>query len=221
MKYANLLFILFITSCAAQTQFDRFMDQAAQGDSLSQYNICVAYLNAIEVSKNPAKAAPWCEKSADQGYARAQAQLGMLYDHGYGVEKDTSKAVYWYELAVEQGSEMAMHNLGASYALGDGVEKDLKKAADLYYAAAKKGYADSMFAIARMYQFGEGVTQSDADALAWYTRLAVKNDPRARPALKNGYDVVGLIVSDNKTAILTKSDGSGMKLELNESENTE
>jgi TPR repeat protein len=51
------------------------------------------------VVRNPALAAEWYRKAAEQGDAGAQGTLGLLYSIGQGVPRSDVEAYYWLDLA--------------------------------------------------------------------------------------------------------------------------
>jgi TPR repeat protein len=48
---------------------------------------------------DPAEAARWFRRAADQGLAGAQATLAMMYEKGVGVERDAAAAEKWRALS--------------------------------------------------------------------------------------------------------------------------
>ena len=78
--------------------------------------------------KNPAQAAYWYRRAAQQGYAPAQDNLGVLYDKGAGVPADNEQARKWYRLAAEQGDGTAAANLAHNYADPHNAKPDLASA---------------------------------------------------------------------------------------------
>ena len=60
------------------------------------------------VPQDPAQAALWYRKAADQGNALAQAHLGLIYEHGYGVPRDPVMARMWLNLAVSRAPLLSM-----------------------------------------------------------------------------------------------------------------
>jgi Sel1 repeat len=70
------------------------------------YDLGQAYNLGDGVEKDPAEAARWWQKAAEQGIAKAQYNLGMAYRAGAGVEKDNPQAYFWIAIAassLEQG----------------------------------------------------------------------------------------------------------------------
>jgi TPR repeat protein len=57
------------------------------------------YDNGLGVPKDPAQAARWYRKAADQGDATAQSNLAFMYAIGRGVPKDYVQAHMWSNLA--------------------------------------------------------------------------------------------------------------------------
>lgn len=76
---------------------------------------------------DPAKAAEWFEKAADQGHAPAMNKMGFYYQYN-AKEKDTGEAAAWYEKAAKAGYAASACSLMNFYYAGDGVSKDLDKA---------------------------------------------------------------------------------------------
>ncbi|HVH71682.1 MAG TPA: tetratricopeptide repeat protein [Candidatus Dormibacteraeota bacterium] len=83
-------------------------------------------VSAIE--ENPAEAARWYRRAAQQGYAPAQNNLGILYDDGIGVPANNEQARKWYRLAAEQGDGSAAANLAYNYASPHNAKLDLASA---------------------------------------------------------------------------------------------
>ena len=77
------------------------------------------YVTGIGRPKDPAKAAEWAAKSAEQGNAGAQALLATMYQSGQGVAKDLAKAMEWRQKAAAQGNSYAQRSLAAMYPQGD------------------------------------------------------------------------------------------------------
>ena len=80
------------------------------------------------VARDPAKAAEWWRKAAEQGDAAAQLNLGVMYASGIGVSQNHSQAVHWWRQAAEQGEANAQFNLALSYRDGRGVSRDYLEA---------------------------------------------------------------------------------------------
>jgi TPR repeat protein len=48
---------------------------------------------------DPAEAAAWFRRAADQGLAGSQSMLAVMYEKGVGVERDAAEAARWRALA--------------------------------------------------------------------------------------------------------------------------
>jgi hypothetical protein len=61
----------------------------------------------LGLPKDPAKAARWYRKAAEQGLAEAQYSLGQMYAKGRGVPKDPVSAYMWLSLSAGAGFDRA------------------------------------------------------------------------------------------------------------------
>jgi hypothetical protein len=92
------------------------------------------------VPKDPAKAAEWFSKAADQGYLPARRELGILLASGEGVDVDMERAIQYLSEAADQLDPSALYHLGLMYEIGIGVPKDLQKCVRMLAYAAEMGY---------------------------------------------------------------------------------
>jgi serine/threonine-protein kinase len=106
-----------------------------------------AFLNGTGVDKDPAKAAEWYRKAADQGHALAMSRLGTLYQFGLGVPRDPAEAFRLFTRAAEKREPKAILELAHAYRDGSGTEKDNVAAYQWYTIALNfepvKATADS------------------------------------------------------------------------------
>ena len=61
-----------------ETEFDKQLKAAEQGNANAQYNLGVMYANGDGVTKDAVKAVEWYQKAAAQGYADAIQRLKAL-----------------------------------------------------------------------------------------------------------------------------------------------
>ena len=110
--------IIFTANLQAETtEPPEVIQQAEQGDALSQAKLAAMYLLGREgLAKNPVKAAEWMEKAADQGLLEAQVVMAAMYDRGLGVKQDVKTATGWYEKAAKQGHGASLAILGKNEA---------------------------------------------------------------------------------------------------------
>ncbi|MDT8364542.1 MAG: tetratricopeptide repeat protein [Nitrosomonas sp.] len=96
------------------------------------------------MNSDPASAAGWFFRAAEQGHADAQFNLGLLYLNGEGVAQNTATAVEWFTRAAEQGNVDAQNNLGVIYLTGEGeIPQDRDMAIQWFKNAAEQGNEDA------------------------------------------------------------------------------
>ncbi len=103
---------------------------------------------AMEV--DPAMAAAWFHRAADQSHVLAQHNLGNAYYGGRGLPQSDVMAVYWWRLAAEQGDAIPQRELAAMYEQGRGVDKDLTAAEHWYRQSAERGNPQAQEALERL-----------------------------------------------------------------------
>lgn len=77
-------------------------EMIAQGRTLMQYYVGVAYADGDIADKDMDKALDWLGRAARAGLLQAQLILGYLYERGEGVEANASEAFVWYSMAAAQ-----------------------------------------------------------------------------------------------------------------------
>ncbi|KAI9325696.1 hypothetical protein DFJ73DRAFT_868777 [Zopfochytrium polystomum] len=142
------------------------------GNSVSQKNLGLLYLNGRGVPKDPSMAAHWFRKAAEQGNAAAQNNLGLMYRNGNGVLKNLAETLHWFQEAANQGDPDGLHNLGILYSDGEGVAQDLAQAAAWFRKAAQKGHAQSQANLGILHKHGQGVQRDLAAAAHWFKKAA-------------------------------------------------
>ena len=85
----------------------------------AQYFLGRMYLEGRGTDKDPAAAAKWLRKAAEQGVKEAQYQMGKLYLQGEGVPKDRAQAYGWLSCAAHRGSPRAQEALAALQLTGE------------------------------------------------------------------------------------------------------
>ena len=73
--------------------------------------------------RDPAKAAKWWEKAAENGYADAEFCVGLICFQGEGVPRDVAAAAKWWRKAADSDQPDAEYFLGLIYHAGLGVPK--------------------------------------------------------------------------------------------------
>lgn len=101
---------------------------AKAGDAKAQYYLGLLHAHGYGVPKNPAEAAKWFQKAAEQDVPEAQFDLGHLYRRGAGVPQDYEQAILWLRKAADNGDTFAQSSLAEMYLDGHGTERDLVQA---------------------------------------------------------------------------------------------
>lgn len=206
-------------------RISRLINQAEQGDMLSQYQLGKMYSFGLGgVARDKAESKKWYTLAAQQGYLFAQLSLARDYREVY----DYENALKWYKVAAEQGDVEGQYSTGKIYAnvnyakkdlteamkwyklaaeqhdnralyeLGNISinEKDYENALKFYQSAAKLGSDDAQSRLGFMYCTGTGVTRNLAEAEKWVT---LPNDGHSQGAfnLANMY-FNGLCGEENK-----------------------
>lgn len=123
---------------------------AEQGNADGQFGLALCYgAGALWTGSNPAEAAKWAAKAAQQGHAEAQIKLGEFYSRGYGVPKDPAEAAKWFRTAAEQGHRYAQLLLAKRLEDGLGVARNYEQALKWYEKAAAHGYVEAKKGIER------------------------------------------------------------------------
>ncbi|MBS0663057.1 MAG: lipase maturation factor family protein [Verrucomicrobia bacterium] len=127
----------------AATEFDQIYVKAYYGNPQAQSFLGYAYLSGEEgVERDPAEAANWLTKAAEQGVPGAQLNLSLLLANGDGVARDLPAAARWCQRAAEQGLADAQDRLGIMYAEGMGLPQNLQSALAWFTVAAQSGSAN-------------------------------------------------------------------------------
>ena len=117
-------------------EFDKF---PVQDDAEVQVALGEIFLKGQGVPRNPALAARWLRKAADQKNARGEYLLAAMYARGVGVAQDEDAALAWYRKAAEHGDARAQLELGLRYLSGRGVPRAVNEAMRWLGMAATQG----------------------------------------------------------------------------------
>lgn len=126
------------------TQAVIFLQKAAAlHDPEAEYELGKALELGIGIRQDPALAATWYRKAADQNFADAMNDLGYLYYQGStGTPRDPAVAIDYFQRAADLGHPQAMFNFAAliddNLVQGRGSEE----AARYLYLAIRAGSAD-------------------------------------------------------------------------------
>lgn len=155
-----------------QTEFQKALEKAKEGDSESQALISRFYFHGLNVNQDAQAAFQWAKKSADQGNSTGETLLGLCFENGVGTPKNEQEAARWFTQASEKENYEAKGYLGHMFLRGGGVSKNAQKGFQLILASAEKGYLDAMFNLGVCFYKGEGVEKNLNEALKWFRQAA-------------------------------------------------
>jgi TPR repeat protein len=162
----------------------QWIERAAKNTVVGQELMGVVYEFGFGVKADPAQAADWHRKAAEQGHAIAQSNLANSYLNGKGVKQDDAQAAEWFLKAARQGDAVAQYKLGEFYRKGKGVNEDDVEAVVWYTKAAEQGHAKAQIKLAEMYSDGymQGgdIKRDVAESVKWMTRAADQGDAEAQ-----------------------------------------
>lgn len=114
--------------------------KANEGDMDAQFQLGIQNLYGTGMPKDPAKAAEWFSKAADQGHVPSIRELGILKASGEGVEPDPKEGARLLGIASDELDPNAMYHLGLMFEKGIGVDADPQKAVRLLAYSAALGF---------------------------------------------------------------------------------
>jgi TPR repeat protein len=177
-----LLFLCMPSTAAAPEDCDQagpiLQDEAARGNVDAQNELAGIYDSGMffGLPKDPALAAFWRRKAAEQGSERAQAELAERYELGVGVPKDDAQAVFWLRKAADQSDMLSQIALADRYEKGQGVPQDEAQAFDWRLKAAEQGFPSAQREVGTAYALGKGAPRDDVQAYMWLD-IALRSTP--------------------------------------------
>lgn len=194
----------------------RWYDRAAEaGNPRAQYFLGLSYERGLRgTAPDPAAAAAWYRKAAEQGFVDAQLRLAALLLAGRGVARDLAEAARWTAAAADAGSAAARYNLALMHERGWGVARDLARAADLYAEAADGGVAKAALALAALYGRGEPGLDDPVAALMWADVAAASGaavDPAFRADLASRLTPAQIAEAERRARSRTGGEGAPMR----------
>jgi TPR repeat protein/tRNA A-37 threonylcarbamoyl transferase component Bud32 len=174
-------------SGASPPRTDECLEDARRGSARCQVVMGNAYRAGRGVIRDPAEAARWYRKAAEQGSDVGQYELGVMLENGLGVARDPNAAVSWYRKSADQGYARAQYALGRAYENGLATPTNYVLAAEWYGKAADQNLAGAQYSLARLYLQGRGVFRDTAKAQALLQKSADAGDPNAMVYLAEMY----------------------------------
>jgi len=154
-------------------KFEKFVQQATEGDRNSQYELAQKYEFGWEVAQDGKEAIKWY-KLAAEAFSEAEYRIGRIYYEGRGgIEVDYVEAANWFRKSAERGSVFGMHGLGLMLLTGQGVSLDEAEAVKLFNSSAEKGFSGAQLCLGMIYLYGKhGVPQDVCVAKEWFQKAA-------------------------------------------------
>ena len=174
---------------------------AKSGNALAQFAMGSIYDFGDGVTADPAAAAAWYRKAADQGHAGAQLFLAGMYRDGKGVQQDDHQAFVWERAAAEQGLGMAQAGLATMYLRGTGVWRNPATAIAWLRKAADQGNDMGQLLLGTAYSVGGGVAKDPVEAFKWASlTLIYSHNPEIRQAATKLRDGLSTTMTANQVS---------------------
>ena len=171
--------------------------QRALGDFLSQ--------GKGGLDRDPAAAAKWYQKAAEQGSAAAMHALALCYFHGgsKAMRKNEKLSLDWLtKAAAEYHYGPSQNLLGRFYECGEcRLNKNLKEALGWYRKAAQQDDPDGLYNCGRMLEEGLGTEKNPSEAFGFYERAADLKQVDAQYRLAQCYAQGTGTVRDEQKAV--------------------
>lgn len=108
----------------------KLVDKAHDGDSISMYDLGVAYLKGLDgFPQNPEAAREWFRLSSARGFVPGMYNYAICLTEAVGGPGDANGAVRLFRIGAMRDDPLSQHNLGSSYGNGRGVARDYVEAA--------------------------------------------------------------------------------------------
>ena len=106
------------------------LELAHLGNSISMYDVGIAYLSGIEdFPINKKEARKWFRLSSSRGFVPGSYNYAICLIEGIGGPIDTKEAFKLFKYGALRCDQLSQYNLGVAYATGKGVDRDYTEAA--------------------------------------------------------------------------------------------
>lgn len=159
-----------------KTALELALPRANAGDSAAQTLVAEILARGLGVKRDPAAAAKWYERAAEQGVPEAQFQYALLLIDGKYVPRDKKGAYALMQAAAEAGNALAQFNFAQLQIDQDPGPKGLELAYPYYLRAAEAKLPDAEYALSQLIAHGVGGRKpDDVEARKWLFRAAQQN----------------------------------------------
>jgi hypothetical protein len=200
----------YVSEIQADAKPAELLRQAEGGSSQAQYIYALrhtAYAPVdLQIKDDQKIAFTWMNKAAENRHARAMGVVALYYFRGLGITKDDAKANEWATKAADKAQPMGYRVLGdLAKARADTIkpakeapdlkkqlaerEKQLNEAYVQYLRGANTGDRHCLREMAKAYEVGQpGMPQNYRLAVDYYTRAAMRRDPKSIRILSDRYE---------------------------------
>ena len=144
-----------------KTALDLALPRANAGEAPAQTLVAEILARGLGVKRDPAAAAKWYEKAAEQGVPEAQFQYALLLIDGKHVTRDKKAAYAAMQAAAEAGNALAQFNFAQLQIEQNPGAKGLELAYPYYERAAKADLPDAEYALSQLIARGIGDRKPD------------------------------------------------------------
>ncbi len=200
----------YVSELDADGKAAELLRQAEAGNSQAQYIYALRHTayapTDLQIKEDQKIAFTWMNKAAENRHARAMGVVALYYFRGLGVTKDDAKANEWATKAADKAQPMGYRVLGdLAKAKADAIkptkespdlkklqaerEKQLNEAYVQYLRGANAGDRHCLREMAKAYEVGQpGMPQNYRLAVDYYTRAAMRRDPKSIRILSDRYE---------------------------------
>jgi hypothetical protein len=157
------------------TEFDKLLDKATQGDAESQYELADIYAIGEKVPQNYQEAMKWLTLAANQGFIEAQQALAEIYldvDRIPEIPKNAEEGIKWLKLAANQGDVSSQKALAGIYFESEFAPTNIDESIKWFTLAANQGDAESQYYLGAIYEEGQNIPQNREEAIKWFKLAA-------------------------------------------------
>ena len=155
------------------SNFGVVMEAAHAGDRLQQYLAGRIMEERGVPGHNPAEAARWFRKAAQQGHAESAYQLALAYENGQGVLPSRAEWLRWLYKAAQLGDVRAQAKFGLHLLNSrPGDPQTAVESAEWFSRAAAQGSEDALYQLSVLRLGNSGLNADYAKALQDFRSLA-------------------------------------------------
>jgi|GEM_PF-7056366 len=143
-----------------------------------------AYLEGMDVVKDPRKAVEWLTKASKGRMMLANVILGKMYWDGNGVPQNYGESLKWYRNSADMRHPESLRILGYAYEKSLGEPRDLQRSIAFYKLSSRWGDGFSSNKLGMFYYQGSGVSQDYKEAYVMFSLAAEQGEKDALQNLK-------------------------------------